>query len=311
MSGPELVVLDVGQGDAIVLHDTASGQAVLVDCPAGRSAVPLAFLHSRRLSRLRALLVSHLHDDHYGGVLEVLREIPADEILVSLAIPAARAHPKAAAFLREIRRITDVDNCSWAIPQSTMPRLEYGAVQLNVLAPDDRAVLTSVSGTNANQASTIVSARLGSFSALLAADAPSARWQALLDSDLLRPTDVFVCPHHGAAFDAGPAGLRAVLERVLPRVIIVSVGATNRYGHPDLDTLEALGAYAADHGARLVCTQLNRHCAQGALPRGLCAGTIVVTAVDGGLDVGTERPTHKEWVASQVADPRCHLRSAA
>jgi len=245
-----------------------------------------------------------------------LRHVPADHVLVSLGIGAGQAHPKVVAFLREIKRETATGNSSWSIPrrshsQQLAPVLHHGALRITVLGPDEQAELDAVAGTNPNHASTIIRAELGSFSALLGADAPPTRWAALLRSNDQLDADVFVCPHHGGAFGPNPKRLDALLERVSPKIIIVSVGATNAHGHPDLSTLQTLGNYAIAHRARLVCTQLNRHCGSDIGSRHSCAGTVVVTHTNGILAVTTERDEHRAWVNSTVTEPHCLWARAA
>lgn len=315
MTQPELAVLDVGQGDAIVLHDPSASAAILVDCPSGQSAVPIDFLKRRNLVRLNSLIVSHLHDDHYGGVLDVLRQIPADEILVSLNIGVGQPHPKVVAFLREVKRVVASSDTQWGVPKRSRaggfaPVLHHGSLRLTVLGPDEHAELDTAAGTNTNNASTIVRAELGPFTALLGADAPPARWAALLASDDVIQADVMVFPHHGATFGTESDILR-LMDRVRPKVIVLSVGAHNRYDHPNATTLRVLSDYAAKHGARLVCTQLNRHCGPSLSQRGMCAGTIVVSMVRGTLRVTTERLHHVEWVGRHVEMPRCVAPAAA
>ncbi|WP_326832191.1 ComEC/Rec2 family competence protein [Olsenella porci] len=79
LQGPRVCVLDVGQGDAVLVQDGRS--AVLVDAgPADDScARELARLNVRRLD---AVVVTHLHDDHYGGVRSLVGCIPVGSVLV-------------------------------------------------------------------------------------------------------------------------------------------------------------------------------------------------------------------------------------
>ena len=61
---PRICVLDVGQGDAILVQD--GSHAILVDAgPADELAAALARNH---VLGLDAVVVTHLHDDHYAGM---------------------------------------------------------------------------------------------------------------------------------------------------------------------------------------------------------------------------------------------------
>jgi competence protein ComEC len=60
------------------------------------------------------------------------------------------------------------------------------------------------------------------------------------------PVDVLKVAHHGS----DDAGLDGLLERTLPRLAVISVGADNPYGHPTAATLATL----ARHGVRTLRT---------------------------------------------------------
>jgi beta-lactamase superfamily II metal-dependent hydrolase len=68
VSDSELAVLNVGQGDCVVVRDPASASAAVIDCPGHAPNAPLAYLEDHRVERLCGVIVTHLHDDHYGGI---------------------------------------------------------------------------------------------------------------------------------------------------------------------------------------------------------------------------------------------------
>ena len=63
------------------------------------------------------------------------------------------------------------------------------------------------------------------------------------------PFDVLKVAHHGS----DDAGLESLLDRSVPRVALIEVGAGNSYGHPTDATLEALAA----HGVCVLRTDLD------------------------------------------------------
>jgi len=69
--------------------------------------------------------------------------------------------------------------------------------------------------------------------------------------------DVFKFPHHGSWYDGEPS-LSRILELVDPSVVVISVGSTNSYGHPSVETLNLLRSH---HGnVRFLCTQATDKC---------------------------------------------------
>src|SRR4051794_26470729 len=68
-----VAVLDVGQGDAILIR-SPEGKTALVD--AGPSREVVRELRQMGVTSLDMVVVSHHHADHYGGMAEVIRAYP-------------------------------------------------------------------------------------------------------------------------------------------------------------------------------------------------------------------------------------------
>jgi hypothetical protein len=118
-------------------------------------------------------------------------------------------------------------------------------------------------------------------------------------------------PHHGAAFARRPARLERLLAAVTPRVILVSVGFGNRYGHPRAATLKTLSDFARTHGSKLVCSEINGHCLAGrGAAEPMCGGTTIVRSGDGGLVIETERANHDQFTTDLPA-AYCRVQAPA
>jgi competence protein ComEC len=231
----ELHVLDVGQGDAIALR-TPHGRWILVDAgrtwPGGDAGRSVVVPYVRRLGGDVALFIlSHPHADHVGGATTVLRTLhpggyrdaafaggsgPYRNSLsaaTELGVPWARVHPGDA--------------------------LQIDDVSVEFLAPDSAWIGHL---TDPNLASSIVRVRYGDVRFLLTGDAeaPEESWLLAHEPDALG-ADVLKVAHHGSATSSTPR----FLDRVRPRVAIVSVGAGNAYGHPSADVMRALLGYGA------------------------------------------------------------------
>lgn len=87
-----------------------------------------------------------------------------------------------------------------------------------------------------NEDSTVLLLRYFDFSVLFTADIGEMTELALLDKGVLRKTSVLKVPHHGSKFSSSST----FLEKLKPVVAVVSVGAKNKYGHPNGDTLMRL-----------------------------------------------------------------------
>jgi len=65
-----LAILDVGQGDTMVVSIPETGEAVVVDCV--DPEMVFAYLQNERIRYVRGLIITHLHLDHYRGAIRFL-----------------------------------------------------------------------------------------------------------------------------------------------------------------------------------------------------------------------------------------------
>jgi competence protein ComEC len=226
----ELHVLDVGQGDAIALR-TRRNRWVLVDAgrnwiggDAGRSTVVPYLAH--RGGSLALFVLSHPHADHVGGAASVFAALRPARFLDPGYVGTTPAYRDA---LGEAAR----EHIPW---QRVRPgdSLRVDEVMLTALAPES----TWVAGlSDANLASTVLMARVGSIRFLFTGDAegPEEEWLLSRDPGALA-ADVLKVGHHGSRTSTTPRFLGAVR----PRLALVSVGAHNAYGHPSPETMQAL-----------------------------------------------------------------------
>jgi competence protein ComEC len=178
-AGLEVRVLDVGQGDAILL-DPASGDPLLVDTgpPEADVADRLA---AAGVEDLAVVVITHDESDHAGGLGEILERFPG----ATLAYAARTAYlTRAAGAAAERLRVAEGSE------------LRYGALRLDVLWPP-RAIIDEGAGEEANARAVVMVARWHDFAMLLSADAEAEA--VPLDPG---PIDVLKLAHHGSA-DAG------------------------------------------------------------------------------------------------------------
>jgi competence protein ComEC len=224
VAGIRVSVLDVGQGDAILLQP-ANGDAVLVD-----GGPPGAGLGDelRRLgvASLGAAVVTHDQSDHAGGIAELLGTMPVRRLVYAEAGPHLLAQA-AAAGARPTRLAEGGELRSGGL------RLEALWPPRELVAPARPAGGTAV-GTDPNARSLVLLARWRRFEMLLTGDAEAEA--VPIDPG---PLDVLKLSHHGSA----DAGLAELLDRSAPGLAVVSVGAHNPFGHPDPATLAALAQH--------------------------------------------------------------------
>ena len=218
-------VLDVGQGDAILLQPVGA-PAVLVDGgPPGDGLA--AKLRAAGVSALGAAVISHDQSDHAAGIEELLGEMPIARLVYArlgraplLAARAAGATPVRLAAGSELRS---------------------GALRLEALWPPPALLAEPAGGADPNLQALVLLARWHEFTMLLTADAEAEA--VPIDPG---PVDVLKVAHHGS----DDAGLADLLDRTRPQLAVISVGADNSYGHPTAATLRTL----ANHHVRTLRT---------------------------------------------------------
>jgi competence protein ComEC len=216
-TGFRLTVLDVGQGDAILL-EVPEG-AVLVDQgpPEGEVDDQLRSLGIRRLA---LAVFTHPQRDHVGGAAELLRHLRVDRILDPL-IPAENPE-ESAALAEATRRRVPVLRARAGVA------LRLGRLGLRVLWP----ARDPPAHEDPNLYATVVLASYGNVDVLLTADAESPVTLPLNPP----PVEILKVAHHGSADE----GLPRLLAQVRPQIAVISCGKDNDYGHPAPSTLAAL-----------------------------------------------------------------------
>ena len=215
--------IDVGQGDAIAIRTPAS-RWILVDTgpPTRRPGDPHPVVREMRrlgVGRLEALVLTHPDLDHIGGAMAVLGAVDVGEI-VDPAIPSGRPAYVTLLSSAESRGIPwrrALAGQTWTVD----------GVDVTVLAPEERPI---AGDTEANASSVVMVVSHGDFDVLLTGDAPAEVELAVLPELAARAPalEVLKVGHHGSDTSTDPL----LLERVRPRVAILSLGRNNRYGHP-------------------------------------------------------------------------------
>ncbi|MEL7622320.1 MAG: ComEC/Rec2 family competence protein [Clostridiales bacterium] len=218
-------VLDVGQGDGIVLT-MPSGSVWLVD--GGSSSVKeLAayrlepFLRSQGVNKLDFLLASHTDEDHISGLREVLERWPVG----TLVLPPQAAAEEAG---RELLAIAEKRQIK-VVYLSKGQIIKDGKAELLCLNPHQ-----NFSRFNVNEDSLVLELRYKKFSLLLTGDIGSQTEEELASQ--WKRASVLKVAHHGAGGSTG----KSFLDKVEPKVAIISCGSKNFYGHPHPDTMARL-----------------------------------------------------------------------
>jgi len=206
-------VIDVGQGTAILirtvnhalLYDTGPAFA---DSDAGERII-VPYLRATGVGELSGVMVSHDDSDHSGGLLSVLRDIPAGWLLHGL--PATSPLLKSAPLPRHCYR-----GQHW----------QWDGVRFEILNPP--ATAYAESSRRDNDFSCVLKVSLGTQSLLITGDAERRSEFELLESGADIAATVLVAGHHGSR----TSSTAEFVEQVRPRYGVFTAGYRNRFGHP-------------------------------------------------------------------------------
>lgn len=213
--------IDVGQGDSSLI--LSGGEAILIDAgPNGNEKNLVSYLKSLGINQLKLVVATHPHEDHIGGIDAVLRDIGADEILISDNIHTTQTYTDMLDAIDETGTKLTIANPGDKYTFST------GAT-LSVLSPypDDKF-------KNLNDYSIVTRLQAGENSVLFTGDIEADAEKSLLLSTGLLKSDILKSPHHGSTTSSTIPFMRIVK----PQIAIISCGKDNKYGHPHKEILD-------------------------------------------------------------------------
>ncbi|HEX8773340.1 MAG TPA: ComEC/Rec2 family competence protein [Pyrinomonadaceae bacterium] len=272
----EVHVLDVGQGDAILIiapedKETRKRSVVLVDAgDTGRGKIVLEAMKRYNVSQIDLFIATHAHADHIGGADEVINATSIKSVLDSSVPPPGRPSDDAETnqngkssarrgrssgssssgnapelpTTKAYRDLLDAVNKSGAQYTKAEPGQRFelsGNAVVTVLAPIQpfftKDQLRS-GGNEPNANSVVVRLDYGKFSMVLTGDAEAQTEERMITKDTNLQARLLKVGHHGSKYATSENFLKAVK----PEVAVISDGAANRYGHPSPEALARLKA---------------------------------------------------------------------
>lgn len=221
-----VVFLDVGQGDAIFIQ-TPSGKQVLVD--GGPSETALLAQLGRQMPfwdrALDVVVLTHPDSDHVTGLAPVLERYQVETVIY-----------------REMAHESEIYEHWLQLLAAEGATVYQGETGLRLTLDEGLEMIVLHPGAEllegANNNSVVTRLTYGQVSVLLPGDIEAVVEQQLVAGDGAGlASTVLKAAHHGSCSST----TSEFLEAVDPEVVVISVGADNRFGHPCDEVLERLG----------------------------------------------------------------------
>ena len=215
---------DIGQGDSMVLN-LGNHQGLVIDV--GPDAVAEdRCLKALGIKEIPLLILSHFHADHVAGLPGALNKRTVGQVWVSVnsapLVESAMAH----VALEGVEIIKAVRGMSSRV----------GPLTIKVLWPTLSATSFEEmpgEGSQINNSSIATLITSDEFSIFAGGDLEPPVQQILVKD--VTPVDIYKVCHHGSRYQD-----LAFMAALHPRISVISVGVGNTYGHPAVQTLEAL-----------------------------------------------------------------------
>ena len=242
--GLNVIFLDVGQGDAAIVR-FQDGKTMLVDAglrrrekDMGRDVVfPVA--RYLGISRFNWVVMSHPHNDHIGGLVTIVEEIPIDTIWDTHVAYDSWTYDY---LLKRIEQ----KGIPYRRPQSGDVIRINGQTMIQILAPDTAWIKNT---NNVNDLSIVFRLKYGNTSVLFTGDLEMEGDGLLLPYESALDSDVLKVAHHGSITST----TQQLLEKVTPELAVISVGRRNKFHHPSPLVMKRL----RENGAKIERTDKN------------------------------------------------------
>ena len=222
-SNLEVHFIDVGQADSILIKK--GNKFMLIDAGNnGDGELVVNYLKEQNVSKLNYVIGTHPHEDHIGGLDDVINSFEIEKVIMPNVISPTNTFEDV---------LDSISNKGLSITKSKVgDTYDLNGATATILAPNQNEY------NDFNNYSIVVKVTNGDNSYLLTGDADALSEKEMVKENKYRlHADVLKLGHHGSSTSTSLEFLNAVN----PDFAVISVGVDNKYGHPNLETLDKLG----------------------------------------------------------------------
>ena len=218
-----ITAVDVGQGQCLLLQN--EGKYYMVDCGGDSDEMAadeaIKLLYSQGVFRLDGLILTHYDADHAAGTMQLMSRVKVDTLYLPI-------------FDGESSIRDDLEN-----------RYSHKICWVNedvYIEDSPITIYASQQIQDDNESSLCVLFQPESCDILITGDRSYKGEEELMLREDLPDLEILIAGHHGSKTSTS----WELLDATRPEIVIISVGADNRYGHPTWETLERLKLFGCN-----------------------------------------------------------------
>ena len=232
--------IDIGQGDSTLIE--YNSKVLLIDSGPNSSEEKLSkYLKKHNIKTIDYLIATHPHEDHIGNMDFLIKNFKVNQFLMPKALYKSNDFKDLIKSLKQ--KNLDIN----VISSTTKNIIDLGnSIKIEFFTPN-------TTYENLNNYSPIMKLTYKKTSFLFTGDAEKEVENEVLNKDI--DSDVLKVGHHGSS----SSSTHAFLEKVTPKISIISCGINNNFKHPHkttLNNLENIGSkiYRTDEDGTIILT---------------------------------------------------------
>lgn len=220
--GIKISYIDIGQGDSELIQ--VNGKNLLIDAGPNASRNKLmTFLGKQNIKKFDVVIATHPDEDHIGGMGDVVKKYSIDKFIAPKKISNTRTFEYMVKSLKKKNMKIDLPK-----PGS---KLDLGKnTTAEILAPN------SDNYSDTNNYSVVLKITYGNRKFLFTGDAEKESEDEMISKNYDLSSDVLKVGHHGSSSSTS----ENFLDKVNPKIAVISCGKNNKYGHPTKKTVNRL-----------------------------------------------------------------------